>query len=253
MAIGPALREARLRKQLTTSQVAEITRMKVQIVDDLEKDDFHRIAATIYGKGFIKLFAECVEINPDPLIEDYLRQASGQPPLILPAKPAELPPVPVPVPVPAAPEPPQAADDSEADNTPAEDLFAYAKQTHKPKRRTVAATPPPPAVAPATQPKRDIQAVRQTLQARLAKGQNSCRATYQAFRTRTSRIIDSVLTRIAEAGSHDKWIQRILVFTAVLVLLLILVQIIRFLVSREPPALPDNELILLVPPPEPYL
>jgi transcriptional regulator with XRE-family HTH domain len=83
MAIGPILREARLKKQLTESQIAEITRMKVQIVEDLEKDDFHRIAATIYGKGFIKLFAECVDLDPQPLINDYLRSVSGDSPSLV--------------------------------------------------------------------------------------------------------------------------------------------------------------------------
>jgi cytoskeletal protein RodZ len=78
MAIGPTLQDARLKKQLTTSQVAEITRMKVQIVDDLEHDDFHRIAATIYGKGFIKLFAECVDLDPKQLIADYMRSVKGE-------------------------------------------------------------------------------------------------------------------------------------------------------------------------------
>lgn len=249
MAIGPVLREARLRKQLTASQVAEITRMKVQIVDDLEMDDFHRIAATIYGKGFIKLFAECVEINPDPLLDDYLRQVGGQPPPQLPEKPVEEAP---PLPVPPAPEPPQAVDETEEDNAPVDDLFAYAKQTHKAKRRTVAATPSS-SVVTGSQPKQNFQEALQTVQARLEKAKNGCSATYKSFSRESSRIIDIVLARIAEAGSHDKWIQRTLIFAAVIVLLLILIPLARFLVSREPPALPDNELILLVPPPEPYL
>ncbi len=77
MAIGMILRNARIAKQLTESQVAEMTRMKIQIVQDLEKDDFHRIAATIYGKGFIKLYAECVGLDPQPLINDYMRTATG--------------------------------------------------------------------------------------------------------------------------------------------------------------------------------
>ena len=79
MAIGHILRNARIAKQLTASQVAEATRMKVQIVQDLENDDFHRIAATIYGKGFIKLYAECVGLDPHPLIQDYLSTIADDP------------------------------------------------------------------------------------------------------------------------------------------------------------------------------
>ena len=55
MAIGPTLRQAREAKGMTTSEVARVTRMMVQLVEDLEKDDFGRIAAPIYGRGFIKL------------------------------------------------------------------------------------------------------------------------------------------------------------------------------------------------------
>ena len=83
MAIGPTLQEARLKKQLTTSQVAERTRMKVQFVEDLERDDFHRMAATIYGKGFIRLFAECVGLDPKPLVADYIRSVEGDTPSLL--------------------------------------------------------------------------------------------------------------------------------------------------------------------------
>ena len=73
MSIGPILKKAREDKKLTTSQLAKQTNMMVQIVEDLEKDDFSRIAATIYGKGFIKLYAEAVGLDPKPLIKDYMR------------------------------------------------------------------------------------------------------------------------------------------------------------------------------------
>jgi len=72
MALGEKLRNARLNAKLTTTQVASSTRMKVQMVEDIEREDFRRIAAPIYGKGFIKLYAEKVGIDPAPLIEEYV-------------------------------------------------------------------------------------------------------------------------------------------------------------------------------------
>ena len=65
--VGAILREAREKKGLSTSEVALATRMKVQIVEEIEHDDFSRIAAPIYAKGFIKLYAECVGVDPMPL------------------------------------------------------------------------------------------------------------------------------------------------------------------------------------------
>lgn len=72
MALGETLQAAREARGLTTAQVAEGTRMMVQMVEEIEQEDFHRIAAPIYGKGFIRLFAEYVGVEPDPLIREYL-------------------------------------------------------------------------------------------------------------------------------------------------------------------------------------
>jgi transcriptional regulator with XRE-family HTH domain len=72
MALGEQLRNARKSKGLTQSEVASGTRMKVQIVNALEEEDFSGIAAPIYGKGFIKLYAEYVDLDPQPLIDEYM-------------------------------------------------------------------------------------------------------------------------------------------------------------------------------------
>ena len=71
MSIGEQLRNARVARGLTASQVALATRMKVQTVEAIEQEDFSRIAAPIYAKGFIKLYAQCVGLDPGPLIEEY--------------------------------------------------------------------------------------------------------------------------------------------------------------------------------------
>lgn len=77
MSLGKTLREARERKGYTTEYVAEQTRMMRQLVEELEQDDFHRIVAAIYGRGFIKLYAECVEISPEPLLAEFNETYKG--------------------------------------------------------------------------------------------------------------------------------------------------------------------------------
>ena len=77
MAFGEILRNARIQKGLTPSDVAEGTRMLVQIVEGLEQEDFKRIAAPIYGRGFIKLYAELMELDPDPLVADFMSLYNG--------------------------------------------------------------------------------------------------------------------------------------------------------------------------------
>jgi len=238
MAIGPTLREARQQKQLTTSQVAEITRMKVQIVDDLENDDFHRIAATIYGKGFIKLFAECVELDPEPLITDYLHQVgSPQPPKLPPPNTSE----------PRQDVGPQdtAETELEPQNPPADDLFSYADHNQRRARRAVSAAPHPPPAAELTstaqQPRRRplVKVVAQH---------------WQKSRQATAKCREDIIRKITESGAHDRWIQRILLALGVIVLILILIPLLRMIFTpRPPPSLPDDTLILFMDPPEPYL
>lgn len=110
MAFGEILRNARVQKGLTPSDVAESTHMLVQVVEGLEKEDFRRIAAPIYGRGFVKLYAELLELDPEPLISDFMNLYSGAcPPAVLTkeieqvADPAPAPaPVTAPAPVPEA-------------------------------------------------------------------------------------------------------------------------------------------------------
>lgn len=69
---GGTLRAAREKLRLTQADIAEATRIKVHMVDAIENNDFSRISAPLYGKGFIKLYAERVGLDPAPLIRDYL-------------------------------------------------------------------------------------------------------------------------------------------------------------------------------------
>ena len=85
---GTKLREARESKGLSVKDVAEATRIKVQIIENLEDDDYSRIAAPIYGKGFIKLYSEHLGLDPAPLISSYVAATSeGQ----MPRKPRKKP------------------------------------------------------------------------------------------------------------------------------------------------------------------
>ena len=106
--LGQTLRQAREAKGFTQSKVASETRILVQIIDDIENEDFHRIAAPIYGRGFVRLFAECVGLDPQPLIREFMDIYEGrrQPTVLVRDVPAPNAPTPAPVPTPAPlPEP----------------------------------------------------------------------------------------------------------------------------------------------------
>ena len=72
--IGEIFREGRAEKGATTSEVAAATRIKVQTVEAMENDDFSDIAAPAYAKGFIRLYAQYLGIDPRPLVKEYLEK-----------------------------------------------------------------------------------------------------------------------------------------------------------------------------------
>ena len=74
---GKTLRTARESKGLTTGQIAEKTHMMVQMVEGLEKEDFSKIVAPIYGRGFVKLYCEAVGLEPKPLVDAFMEIYSG--------------------------------------------------------------------------------------------------------------------------------------------------------------------------------
>jgi transcriptional regulator with XRE-family HTH domain len=77
MALGKILRETREQQGYSVTQVAEATHMMIQIVEEIEREDFHRIAAPLYGRGFVKMYAEFLNIDAEPLVKEFNEIYSG--------------------------------------------------------------------------------------------------------------------------------------------------------------------------------
>jgi hypothetical protein len=98
--LGQIFRETRETKGITAIQAAEITRIKPQMLDHMEADLWAKIPAPIYARGFIKIYAECLDLAPEPLIEAYTRWTHTErkrPPFIGEAEPEPAPSVLAPV------------------------------------------------------------------------------------------------------------------------------------------------------------
>ncbi len=78
--LGSQLRTAREAKGVTPSEAAEATHIKVQIIEDLEQNRFHRTYAPIYAKGFIRLYAEYLGLAPSDLLAAYEDQKTSSDP-----------------------------------------------------------------------------------------------------------------------------------------------------------------------------
>lgn len=75
--LGKTLRDAREAKGLSVAQLSDLTHMAPSMIEELENEDFHRITAPIYGRGFIKLYCEAVDLDPQALVAEFMDIYTG--------------------------------------------------------------------------------------------------------------------------------------------------------------------------------
>lgn len=107
--IGQTFKSARERKRISLSYAASKTRIKLQNLELMERDDFTKMPAPAYAKGFIRMYAEFLGLDAGPLVQHYVTHHQGRRPAAAPAPaaPPSRPPPAVVEPAPAAPEAPE--------------------------------------------------------------------------------------------------------------------------------------------------
>jgi len=72
-AIGPGskLKAAREKRNLTENEVSKSLLISKQIISDLENNDYSRIAALVYARGYLKAYAEFLELPIDSILEEF--------------------------------------------------------------------------------------------------------------------------------------------------------------------------------------
>ena len=65
--------------KITTSQLAAQTRILVQTIEDMEQNKFKRIPAPIYGRGFVKLIYESLDLDPVTMVPAFMSAYNGEP------------------------------------------------------------------------------------------------------------------------------------------------------------------------------
>src|SRR5512135_233181 len=66
--IGARLREARELRRLTLQQVSETTKLRIHYLQALENDDYSAIPSAAQARGFLRIYAEFLELGPDSLV-----------------------------------------------------------------------------------------------------------------------------------------------------------------------------------------
>ena len=75
--IGETLRAARHNKNVSLEDVSRATKIKIETLAKLEADDFVALAAPMYTKGFLKMYADYLGIDSAGLVAAYLKSQGG--------------------------------------------------------------------------------------------------------------------------------------------------------------------------------
>ncbi len=76
--IGHALQAARKSKDITIEEAAETTRIRHDIIENIENDNFEAAPAPVYTRGYIKKLGELYGTDATTLVEQYNDMISGE-------------------------------------------------------------------------------------------------------------------------------------------------------------------------------
>ena len=72
--IGQKLESARQAKGISVSEAGQATKILSKFIEAMEADDFGALSAPVYAKSFIKMYANYLGIEFQPLVDEYVGQ-----------------------------------------------------------------------------------------------------------------------------------------------------------------------------------
>jgi transcriptional regulator with XRE-family HTH domain len=72
-AFGPNLRRIRIQHGITLDQIAQETKVSVELWDGLEHNDFSRWPSGIFARAYIREYARLIGADPDEAVDDFCR------------------------------------------------------------------------------------------------------------------------------------------------------------------------------------
>jgi len=69
--IGSALRDARVRRDISLQQAEDDTKIRVKYIQAMENEDFDVLPAGTYVKGFLRTYADYLNLEAQLLIDEY--------------------------------------------------------------------------------------------------------------------------------------------------------------------------------------
>ena len=71
---GASLRRARAYAGMELEDIAEITKVGIRILRQIEEDAFEELPATVYVRGFVTAYARTVGIDPSRIVSTYIQR-----------------------------------------------------------------------------------------------------------------------------------------------------------------------------------
>ena len=88
LTVGQNLQRRREAKSIPVQHVAEVTRITLSNLQALERDEFYRLPAEFFARGFLRNYAKVVDLDPDEVIAAYRSQTEANKKLLLAEAPA---------------------------------------------------------------------------------------------------------------------------------------------------------------------
>ena len=79
--VGPFLRHMREEKEVSLRAISDHTRIRTYYLESIERGDFDRLPAGPVGLGFIRAYADAVDVDSNVVAANYKRETSGEVPL----------------------------------------------------------------------------------------------------------------------------------------------------------------------------
>ena len=71
---GARLRQQRERQQIALSTIAEQTKIKLSLLDALERDDVSHWPGGIFRRGFVRSYAHAIGLEPDVVVREFVER-----------------------------------------------------------------------------------------------------------------------------------------------------------------------------------
>ena len=71
--VGEILRTTREKRNIDLETVVVATKIKKEFLEAIERNDFHKISSEVVARGFIKNYAEFLELSPQAVLSVFKR------------------------------------------------------------------------------------------------------------------------------------------------------------------------------------